>query len=157
MFPEDLTTDRLYTVWVGIQEEAGQPGLRIHDCRHTWASQGVMNGVGLTAVGRLLGHRRRSTTAIYAHLDDAALRDAAAQTSLVIAGAMRYKAQPQSDFAPCESDHELPHRPEPEDEHVTRVRHSEHAPLDRKIRVPPADASTGKAVNPKTPDGFFWI
>ena len=94
MFPEDLTTDRLYTVWVGIREEAGLPGLRIHDCRHTWASQGVMNGVGLTAVGRLLGHRRRETTAIYAHLDDGALRDAAAQAASVIAGAMRYRAEP---------------------------------------------------------------
>ena len=58
--------NRLYTFWVGIREEAGLPGLRIHDCRHTRASQGVMNGVGLTTVGRLLGHRQRETTAIYA-------------------------------------------------------------------------------------------
>ena len=46
-----------------------------------------MNGVGLTTVGRLLGHRQRETTAIYAHLDDAA-----AQAAAVIARAMRYKA-----------------------------------------------------------------
>ena len=58
--------NRLYTFRVGIREEAGLPGLRIHDCRHTRASQGVMNGVGLTTVGRLLGHRQRETTAIYA-------------------------------------------------------------------------------------------
>ena len=69
-------------------------GLRIHDARHTWASQGVMNGVGLTTVGRLLGHRKRRTTAIYAHLDDAALHDAAAQAAGVIAQAMGYKAEP---------------------------------------------------------------
>ena len=31
VFPEDLTSDRLYTFWVGIREEAGLPGLRIHD------------------------------------------------------------------------------------------------------------------------------
>ena len=48
VFPETLTSNRLYTFWCGIREEAGLPGLRIHDCRHTWASQGVMNGVGLT-------------------------------------------------------------------------------------------------------------
>ena len=53
-----------------------------------------MNGVGLTAVGKLLGHRKRATTAIYAHLDDAALRDAAAQAATVIARAMGYKAAP---------------------------------------------------------------
>ena len=94
VFPEDLTPNRLYTFWRAIREEAGLPGLRIHDARHTWASQGVMNGVGLTTVGRLLGHRKRRTTAIYAHLDDAALQGAAAQAAAVIAGAMGYKAAP---------------------------------------------------------------
>ena len=73
VFPDDLTSHRLYTFWSGIREEAGLSGLRIHDARHTWASQSVMNGVGLTTVGRLLGHRKRRTTAIYAHFDDAAL------------------------------------------------------------------------------------
>ena len=94
VFPEALMSQRLYTFWVGVREEAGLPGLRIHDCRHTWASQGVMSGVGLTAVGRMLGHRNRETTAIYAHLDDAALQDAAAQAASVIARAMNYKTQP---------------------------------------------------------------
>ena len=94
VFPGDLTSQRLYTFWVGVRDKAGLPGLRIHDCRHTWASQGVMNGVGLTTVGRILGHRNRETTAIYAHLDDTALQDAAAQAASVIARAMDYKAQP---------------------------------------------------------------
>ncbi len=94
VFPKNLTSSRLYTFWVGVREKTGLPGLRIHDCRHTWASQGVMNGVGLTTVGRLLGHRQRETTAIYAHLDDAALQDAAAQAVEVIACAMRYTAGP---------------------------------------------------------------
>ena len=93
VFPEDLTSARLYTFWVGIREEAGLSGLRIHDCRHTWASQAVMNGVGLTTVGQLLGHRQRDTTAIYAHLDDAALQDAAQQASTVIARAMGFRIQ----------------------------------------------------------------
>ena len=94
VFPEDLTSARLYTFWTGVREEAGLHGMRIHDARHTWASQGVMNGVGLTTVGRLLGHRKRATTAIYAHLDDATLRDAAAQVAAVIAKAMGYKTEP---------------------------------------------------------------
>ena len=93
VFPEDLTSQRLYTFWCRIREEARLPGLRIHDCRHTWASQGVINGVGLTTVGRMLGHRDRETTAIYAHLDDTALRDAAAQAASVIARALGYKAE----------------------------------------------------------------
>ena len=93
VFPEDLISARLYTFWVRIRDEAGLPGLRIHDCRHTWASQGVMNGVGLNTVGRLLGHRQRETTAIYVHLDDAALRDTAAQAAAFIARAMGYRAK----------------------------------------------------------------
>ena len=95
VFPGDLTTNRLYVFWCGVREEAGLPGLRIHDCRHTYASQGIMNGVGLPTVGKLLGHRRLETTAIYAHLDDAALRDAAAQAATVIARAMGYRPAPQ--------------------------------------------------------------
>ena len=92
VFPDDLTTDRLHAFWRGVREEAGLPGLRIHDLRHTWASQGVMNGLGLTTVGRLLGHRKRETTAVYAHLDDAALQDAAVQAASVIARAMGFNA-----------------------------------------------------------------
>ena len=53
-----------------------------------------MNGVGLITVGRLLGHRKRRTTAIYAHLDDATRQDAAAQVAAVIAGAMGYRTAP---------------------------------------------------------------
>ena len=75
----DFTSARLYTFWVGIREEAGLGGLRIHDARHTYASQGLMNGVGLATVGKLLEHRQCATTAIYAHLAAAALRDSAAQ------------------------------------------------------------------------------
>ena len=53
-----------------------------------------MNGVGLITLGRLLGHRKRRITAIYAHLDDAARQDAAAQAAAVIAGAMGYRTAP---------------------------------------------------------------
>ena len=62
-----------------------------------------MNGVGLSTVGRLLGHRQRETTAIYAHLDDGALRDAAAQAAAVIARAMGYRTEAPP--SPDEADH----------------------------------------------------
>ena len=91
VFPADLTSGRLYTFWTGVREKAGLQGARIHDLRHSFASQGAMNGVGLPTVGRLLGHRRRSTTAIYAHFDDATLQDAATLAASVIARAMRFR------------------------------------------------------------------
>ena len=46
---------------------------RPHDLRHTAASPAVMSGENLLLVGKLLGHRRHSTTAGYAHLADAHL------------------------------------------------------------------------------------
>ncbi len=101
VFPEDLTPGRLYSFWCAIRQEAGLQGVRIHDTRHTYASQGVMNGVGLTTVGRLLGHRKRATTAIYAHLDDIALQGAAKQAAAVIACAMGFRAEtPPSQIEP---------------------------------------------------------
>ena len=86
------------TFWVGVREEAGLRGVRIHGACHTYASRGVMNGVGLTAVGKLLGHRKRATTAIYANLDDAALRGAAARAAAVIARTIGYQAVPPPDL-----------------------------------------------------------
>ena len=52
-----------------------------------------MNGVDLPTVGRLLGQRRLETTAIYAHLDDAALQGAAEKAAGRIAKAMGFKAE----------------------------------------------------------------
>jgi len=59
LFPEDLTPERLQAVWRGVREDAGLPRLRIHDCRHTFASQGVTNGVGQPP-GYKLGARHRA-------------------------------------------------------------------------------------------------
>ncbi len=73
-----------------MQEETGLRGVRIRDARHTYASQAVMNGGGLTAIDKLLGHRKRATTAIFTH------RDAAALAATVIARAMGYTAEPSA-------------------------------------------------------------
>jgi integrase len=54
-----------------------RPTVRIHDLRHTFASHLVSRGESLHKVGRLLGHTSPQTTARYAHVDDAALRDTA--------------------------------------------------------------------------------
>lgn len=50
---------------------------RIHDNRHTHASQLVSSGLSLAIVGRLLGHTNPLTTQRYAHLADDPLREAA--------------------------------------------------------------------------------
>jgi integrase len=62
--------------WDHIRHAAGLEGVRLHDLRHTHASIGVMSGLGLPIVGRLLGHASPLTTARYAHLADDPVRKA---------------------------------------------------------------------------------
>ena len=59
--------------WRRIREKAGLDDLRIHDLRHTFASQAVMNGTPLALVSKLLGHSKITTTMRYAHLADSEL------------------------------------------------------------------------------------
>ena len=57
---------------------------RLHDLRHSHASHAVMNGESLHVTGRLLGHRRPSTTNRYAHLADATLSQAGECVALAV-------------------------------------------------------------------------
>ena len=67
--------------WTHIRNEAGLPGLRIHDLRHSWASVAAMNGVDMVTVAKLLGHALVETTERYAHLSDRSVADAADRVS----------------------------------------------------------------------------
>jgi integrase len=62
--------------WRTISTRAGLGGIRIHDLRHTHASVGAAEGLGLPIIGKLLGHTQASTTHRYAHLDTDPLRRA---------------------------------------------------------------------------------
>lgn len=58
----------LQTTWQKIRKWAGIEDVRIHDLRHTFASNAVAMGMSLPMIGRLLGHTQTQTTARYAHL-----------------------------------------------------------------------------------------
>ena len=75
--------------WQAICADAKLGKLRLHDLRHSAASQAVMAGEGLSQVGKLLGHRQHRTTANYAHLADAHLVTAAEKVGHIVARAMR--------------------------------------------------------------------
>lgn len=53
-----------------------RPLVRLHDLRHSYASWLAENGVPLSKIGKLLGHRRVETTDRYSHIADKSLRDA---------------------------------------------------------------------------------
>ena len=78
--------------WRRIRRKAGLPDLRIHDLRHTFASVAASAGESLSMIGKLLGHTQAQTTARYAHLAPAPVRDTADRVAGQIAVAMGFEA-----------------------------------------------------------------
>ena len=74
--------------WQALRRLAGLDDVRVHDCRHTLASHGVMSGLDLYTVGRLLGHADIGSTERYAHLADEHIREAAGRISGIVSDAM---------------------------------------------------------------------
>ena len=64
-----------------IHAEAGLPGLRLHDLRHSWASTAAMNGVDMVTIAKLLGHALVETIERYVHQSDLSVADAADRVS----------------------------------------------------------------------------
>ncbi len=80
-----LSKNELNYFWTRARDEAGiVTDARLHDLRHAHASHAVMNGESLHVAGRLLGHRRASTTNRYVHLDDATLSQASERIATAI-------------------------------------------------------------------------
>ena len=59
---------RIDPLWNRLRARAGLDGLRLHDCRHSFASRALAIGESLSAISRLLGHKTVMTTVKYAHL-----------------------------------------------------------------------------------------
>ena len=72
--------------WRRVRIRAGLEGVRIHDCRHSYASRALALGEGLPMIGKLLGHRKVRTTARYAHLARDTEKASAAKVGSSIGG-----------------------------------------------------------------------
>ena len=80
-----LTVGALYWFWTkGCDMARIVADARLHDLRHSHASHAVMNGESLHVTGRLLGHRRTSTTNRYVHFDDTTLTEAAERVAMAM-------------------------------------------------------------------------
>ncbi len=64
-------------LWHEVRREAGIEDVRLHDLRHTFGTQAVMQGVPLPVVARLLGHSKATMTLRYAHAGDREIEAAA--------------------------------------------------------------------------------
>jgi integrase len=74
----------LQRAWRQVCRAAEIDGVRMHDCRHSFASIAVSAGLSLPVIGSLLGHSKIATTQRYSHLYDATLRDAAERVGSVV-------------------------------------------------------------------------
>ena len=74
--------------WRRIRDRAELPGVRIHDLRHTYASNAVSGGMPIQMVGKLLGHSQIQTTMRYAHLADDPVNRAAEENAARLSEAL---------------------------------------------------------------------
>ncbi len=75
-------------IWKKVRKLAGIEDVRLHDLRHTFASQAAMQGIPLPVVARLLGHAQVQMTLRYAHVSDRDVEAAAERVGGVMAGIM---------------------------------------------------------------------
>ena len=85
--PKDrLPYTSFFRSWDTARKNAGLPDVRVHDLRHSMASNLVNNGVSILEVSRILGHSQIKTTQRYSHLAQetllAAVNTAAAATGV---------------------------------------------------------------------------
>jgi integrase len=73
--------------WKALCKSADISGLRIHDLRHSFASQLASGGASLPLIGALLGHTQPSTTHRYAHLFQDPQRAAVEKVAAIITAA----------------------------------------------------------------------
>ena len=92
--PGSHVTD-LQHPWRRIRDRAELPGVRIHDLRHTYASNAVSGGMPIQMVGKLLGHSQIQTTMRYAHLADDPVNRAAEENANRLSDALKVESKPQ--------------------------------------------------------------
>ena len=91
VFPSPINREKprsvnaLDSIWKLTRKQAEIEDVRLHDLRHSVASQAVLNGVPLPVVARLLGHSQVSMTLRYAHVAEKEVEAAAQRVGRVIA------------------------------------------------------------------------
>lgn len=74
--PWRWSRDVLSRRWRKAREAAGMSHMRLHDLRHSAASEMLASGVDLYTIGKVLGHKTPLSTKRYAHLSTESLAQA---------------------------------------------------------------------------------
>lgn len=82
---EQRSTGSVEGFWRKVRKRAGIEDVRLHDLRHTVATQAVLRGVPLPVVARLLGHSQVSMTLRYTHVAEKEIEAAAERVGSLIA------------------------------------------------------------------------
>ena len=89
LFPSPQSPERPVSgsldLWYRIRRDIGIEDVRLHDLRHSYASQCVIAGVPLPVVSKLLGHSQCAMTLRYAHAADRDIEAAAERIGARIA------------------------------------------------------------------------
>ena len=93
-FGESGHRTNLKRPWRQLCKAASITALRLHDLRHSYASQLASAGASLPLIGALLGHSNPTTTSRYAHLFDDPQRAATERVGAVIAAAGQPPKEP---------------------------------------------------------------
>ena len=87
-------------LWYLARKEAGIADVRLHDLRHTVASQAVARGAALSTVARMLGHADPTMTLRYAHVGDRDVQAAAERIGNIIETALLGGEMPKTPRSP---------------------------------------------------------
>ena len=83
-------------LWYEVRREAGIEDVRLHDLRHNYASQAVMQGVPLPVVAQLLGHSKVTMTLWYAHACNGEIEEAAERIGAKISECLGLSDRPEN-------------------------------------------------------------
>ncbi len=81
-----LSAQTVGKAWHRVRAEAELRDVRLHDCRHTYASMALAQGETVLTIGRLLGHRDPATTLKYTHMTDSTVREATDALGAILEG-----------------------------------------------------------------------
>ncbi len=90
VFPHPQNTQKsiedIFSFWNTFRRGIGLSDIRLHDLRHSFASQAVRQGISLPVLSKLLGHSTLAMTMRYTHLSTPDIEASATRIAAIITG-----------------------------------------------------------------------